>query len=256
MGMELLEGRDFLDGDLNRACIINEEALRQNGWDSLEGKRFNNAQEGGFEVIGKIKNFKFESYHSAVEPLVLLLDEIDFWNVLSVRISSGSTGLQIAQINSVWNTLSPNEPFSFIFYDDFYQSFYEKEEKLAGSITFFTIIAIALTCMGILGQIFMICLGRIKEIGIRKINGATISEVLLMLNHDFIKWFLVAFITATPISFFISQKWLGNFAYRTSLNWWIFALAGLLALLIIMVTVSWQSWRAATKNPKEALKYE
>ena len=256
MEMELLEGRDFLEGDLNKSCLINEEAFKQFGWESLEGKRFNNGQDGGFEVIGIIKNFKFESYHNAVEPLALLFAGADFANVLSVRLSPGNTGQQIDQINKVWKSISPYEPFSFIFYDDFFQSMYDKEEKLASSITFFSLIAIALTCMGILGQIFMICLTRVKEIGIRKINGAKISGILLMLNRDFIFWFGIAFIIAVPVSIYIGNKWLANFAYKTSLNWWIFALAGVIALIIILVTVSWQSWRAATRNPVEALRYE
>ncbi len=256
MGMELLQGRDFLDGDLNRSCLINEEAYKQYGWESLEGKRYNNGQEGGFEIIGKIKNFKFESYHSAVEPLALLFNGAKSGNVLSVRLSTGNTGQQVDQISKVWKSVAPHEPFSFIFYDDFFQSFYEKEEKLASSITFFTLIAIVLTCMGIFGQIFVVCLGRVKEIGIRKINGATISEVVLMLNSNFIFWFFIAFIIASPAAWYIGNRWLMNFAYRTSLDLWIFILAGLMALLIILVTVSWQSLRAATRNPVEALRYE
>jgi putative ABC transport system permease protein len=256
MGMELLEGRDFLAGDLNKSCLINEEGYKQYGWESFEGKRYNNGQEGGFEIIGKIKNFKFESYFNAVEPLVLLFTGADFGNVLSVRLSAGNTGQQVDQISKVWKSISPNEPFSFIFYDDFFQSFYEKEEKLASSITFFTLIAIALTCMGIFGQIFILCLGRVKEIGIRKINGATISEVLLLLNRNFIFWFIISFIIATPVAWYIGNRWLMNFAYRTALDLWIFILAGSIALLIILVTVSWQSWKAATRNPVEALRYE
>lgn len=256
MEMELIEGRDFLDGDINKSCLINEEACKQYGWESIEGKRYNNGQEGGFEIIGKIKDFKFESYHSAIEPLVLLFSGIDYWNVLSVRLAPGNTGQQVDQISKVWKSISPYEPFSYIFYDDFFQSFYEKEEKLASSITFFALIAITLTCMGILAQIFMICLGRIKEIGIRKINGATISEVLLLLNSNFIFWFFIAFIIAAPVAWYIGNRWLRNFAYQISLNWWIFILAGLMALIIILITVSWQSWRAATRNPVETLRYE
>ena len=206
MGMELLQGRDFLDGDINRSCLINEEAYKQYGWESLEGKRYNNGQDGGFVMIGKIKNFKFESYHSAVEPLVLLYTGAESGNVLSVRLSPGNTGQQIDQISKVWKSISPYEPFSFIFYDDFFQSFYEKEEKMASSITFFALIAITLTCMGILGQIFMICLGRVKEIGIRKINGATISEILIMLNREFIFWFFIAFIIASPVAWYIGNR--------------------------------------------------
>jgi putative ABC transport system permease protein len=256
MGIELLDGRDFLDGDLNKSCLINEEALKQFGWDSFEGKRFNNGIEGGFEVIGILKDFKFESYHSTIEPLALLFDGGPYSNVLSVRLAPGNAGQSIGQIKQIWESIAPYEPFGFMFYDDSFQSMYEKEEKLAGSISFFSLIAIALTCMGILGQIFMICLNRVKEIGIRKINGAKVSEVLMLLNRDFLKWVAIAFVIATPIAYFATNKWLENFAYKTPLSWWIFALAGLLALGIALLTVSWQSWKAATRNPVEALRYE
>jgi putative ABC transport system permease protein len=256
MGIELLEGRNFLESDLNKSCLINEEALKQFGWDSFEGKKFNNGQEGGYNVVGIIKDFKFESYHSTVEPLALLFDGAAYVNVLSVRLSPGNTGQQIAQIGKIWKTISPYEPMNLMFYDDYFQSMYAKEEKLASSITFFSLIAVVLTCMGILGQIFMICLNRIKEIGIRKINGAKVSEILTMLNRDFIKWVAIAFVIATPIAYYAMNKWLENFAYKTELSWWIFALAGLLALGIALLTVSWQSWRAATRNPVEALRYE
>jgi len=256
MGIELLEGRSFLNGDLNKACLINEEAFKQYGWEGIEGNKFNNGQDGGYEVIGIIKDFKFESYHYAVEPLALLLSDTFAGNVLSVRLTPGNTGQQVDQIMKIWKSISPYEPFSFIFYDDSFQSMYENEERLASSITFFSLIAIALTCMGILGQIFMICLTRVKEIGIRKINGARVSEVLLMLNRDLIKWVVIAFVVATPVSWFIMHKWLENFAYKTSLSWWIFALTGVLALFITVVTVNWHSWRAATRNPVEALRYE
>ena len=191
-----------------------------------------------------------------MEPLALLLTGAEDGNVLSVRFTPGNTANQIDQLSRIWYSFSPHDPFSFVFYDDSFQSMYEKEEKLASSITFFSLVAIALTCMGILGQIFMICLTRIKEIGIRKIHGAKVSEVLFLLNYDFIKLITVAFFVATPVSWFITHKWLRNFAYKTSLSWWIFLLAGALALFITMVTVSWQSWRAARRNPVEALRYE
>jgi putative ABC transport system permease protein len=256
IGAEMLKGRDFLPGDLNKACLLNEEALRQFEWDSFEGEKCKIMVTGGYNVVGIIKDFKFESYHKAVEPLALIFNGAANSNILSVRLSSGNFGQQIDQIKKTWKTISPYEPMSFMFYDDFFQSMYAKEEKLASSITFFSLIAIALTCMGILGQIFMVCLNRVKEIGIRKINGAKVSEVLLLLNRDFVKWVAIAFVIATPIAYYAMNKWLQNFAYRTELNWWIFALAGLLALAIALITVSWQSWRAATRNPVEALRSE
>jgi putative ABC transport system permease protein len=256
MGIELIAGRNFLDGDLKKACLINEEALKQYGWESFEGQKFNNGQEGGFQVIGIVKDFHFESFHSKVEPLALLFDGAPYGNVLSVRLSPGNTGQQIDRIGQIWKTISPYEPMNLMFYDDFFQSMYAREEKLAGSITFFSIIAIVLTCMGILGQIFMICMTRVKEIGIRKINGARVSEILLLLNRDFLKWVAIGFVIATPLAYYAMHRWLENFAYKTGLSWWIFALAGLLALGIALLTVSWQSWKAATRNPVEALRYE
>ncbi len=110
--------------------------------------------------------------------------------------------------------------------------------------------------MGIFGQIYQESINRTKEIGIRKVNGAKISEILTMLNKDFVKWVVLAFVVATPIAYFAMNKWLESFAYKTSLSWWIFALAGLLALGVALLTISWQSWRAATRNPVESLLYE
>jgi putative ABC transport system permease protein len=256
MGIELIGGRNFLSGDLNKSCLINQEALKRFGWASFEGNRYNIGQEGGLEIIGVIKDFKFESYHQAVEPLALLLNGADNGNVLSVRLTPGNIGEQIDRLMQIWKSFSPHDQFSFVFYDDFFQSMYIRETKLASSITFFSLLAIVLTCMGILGQAFMICITRVKEIGIRKINGAKVSEILVMLNRDFMKMVAIAFIAATPVSALIMLKWLENFTYKTSLNWWIFVLAGVLALFITLITVSWQSWRAATRNPVEALRYE
>ena len=138
MGIELLKGRNFLDGDLNKACLLNEEAIKQFGWESFEGRKYDIGETGGYNVVGIIKDFKFESYHSTVEPLALLFDGATNGNVLSVRLSPGNTGQQMNQIGKIWKTISPYEPMNFMFYDDFFQSMYEKEEKLAGSITLFS----------------------------------------------------------------------------------------------------------------------
>ena len=256
MGIELIAGRDFMESEIKRACLINEEALKQYEWDSFEGKKYENGKDGGYDVVGIMKDFKFESFHSKVEPLAIVFDGAPYGNVLSVKLSAGNTGQHIGQIAQIWKTISPYEPISLVFYDDYFQAMYAKEETLASSITFFSLIAVVLTCMGILGQIFMICLNRVKEIGIRKINGAKVSEVLVLLNRDFLKWVAIAFVIATPVAYYAMSKWLENFAYKTNLSWWIFALAGALALGIALLTVSWQSWKAATRNPVEALRYE
>ena len=159
-------------------------------------------------------------------------------------------------LNKVWKSFIPDEPMDYSFYDDYFNSLYKNEERLGKSIGLFAIVAFILTCMGILGQIFQTCIDRTKEIGIRKVNGAKVSEVLAMLNRDFVKWVAIAFVIATPIAYYAMNKWLESFAYKTELSWWIFALAGLLALGIALLTVSWQSWKTATRNPAEALRYE
>ncbi len=255
MGIELLDGRDFLTGDMEKTCLLNEEALKQYQWSDFNGKKLD-ISEGGYEVVGVVKNFMFESLHSLIEPLAIVYSQTPDANVLSVSLAEGNTGGQMDQLKRMWKKLSPGEPFIFSFYDDQFQSMYEKEERLSRSVTFFCLIAIVLTCMGILGHIFLICLNRVKEIGIRKVNGARTTEVMAMLNRDFIKWVAIAFLLACPIAWYAMHKWLENFAYKTDLSWWVFAAAGGIAMLIALVTVSWQSWRAATRNPVESLRYE
>ena len=255
-GINITEGRDFLSGDKDRACLMNEAALKRFGWDSVEGKKYKNGREGGYDVVGVVNNFNVQSLHSEMTPVALLYEPDREFNTLSLRLMPGNIGQQIDELRKVWKNLLPEDPMEFAFYDTQFQAMYEKEDKLAKSITFFSIIALVLTCMGILGQIFMISLNRTKEIGVRKVNGARISEIMAMLNKDFVKWVIIAFVIATPIAYYAMNKWLENFAYKTTLSWWIFALAGILALGIALLTVSWQSWKAATRNPVEALRYE
>jgi len=255
-GIQLLDGRDFMPGDKDCTCLMNEAAVKRYGWDALEGKAFKNGREGGYKVIGEVNNFNVESLHAAMGPVALLYEPERKFNTLSLRLMAGNVGQQMDQLRKVWKEILPDEPMEFRFYDDQFQAMYLKEDKLAKSIAFFSFIAVVLTCMGILGQIFLVSLNRTKEIGVRKVNGAKVSEILVMLNKDFVIWVFVAFVIASPVAYYAMHEWLENFAYKTTLSWWIFALAGLLALGIALLTVSWQSWRAATRNPVEALRYE
>lgn len=254
MGINLIEGRDFLKSDKNKACILNKEAAKQFGWNNIENKKYNNG--GGYDVIGMVKNFNVQSLYLNISPVALIYDPSHRFDALSIKLKPGNIGQQIKQLKNTWKELMPDEPFNFQFYDNIFQAMYAKEEKLGQSIAFFSLIAVILTCMGILGQIFLICLNKTKEIGIRKVNGAKVLEVMLMLNKGFIKWVAIAFIIATPIAYYAMHKWLENFAFKTHLNWWIFVLAGVLTLAITSITVSWQSFRAATINPVDALRNE
>jgi putative ABC transport system permease protein len=255
-GVQLLDGRNFMAGDKGQACLMNEAAVKRYGWETLEGKKYKNGREGGYNVIGEVNNFNVESLHSALTPVALIYEPDREFTTLSLRLMDGNVGQQISEFRKVWKSMLPDDPMEFTFYDTQFQAMYSKEEKLARSVTFFSFITIVLTCMGILGQIFLISLNRTKEIGIRKVNGAKVSEILAMLNKDFIKWVIIAFVIATPAAYYAMNKWLENFAYKTELSWWIFALAGVLALGIALLTVSFQSWKAATKNPVESLRYE
>jgi len=142
------------------------------------------------------------------------------------------------------------------FYDAWFNNMYESEERFAKSISLFAFLAIIISSLGILGLSIFTIAGRIKEIGIRKVNGAKNIEIALMLSNEILKWVAIAFVIACPIAWYAMNKWLENFAYKTELSWWIFALAGLLAFMVALLTVSWQSWRAAIRNPVESLRYE
>ena len=159
-------------------------------------------------------------------------------------------------IQGVWKSILPGSSFSYTFFDDFFNSLYQKEDQQGKAIAFFSLIAFIITCLGMLGQILQVTINKTKEIGIRRINGAKGLDIIMMLNKEFLIGVILAFAMAVPISFFVMNKWMEDFAYKTSMSWWIFALAGIISLVITILTVSGQSWKAATKNPVEALRYE
>lgn len=260
MNIELIAGRWFLNGDLGKSCVMNQEAIKQYEWQYFNGKRYNNGQEGGFEVVGVIKDFHVTSFHEKIEPTCILSCppkwlESEFQN-LNVRITPGDVSGKIKQIEKVWEKIIPDDPMDFIFYDTMFDAMYRKEKLLAKIIMIFSLISVLLSCMGVLGQISQSCINRTKEIGIRKVTGASTWIIIRMLNVDFVKLILIAFVVATPLSYYIMNKWLQNFAYKTSMSWWIFALAGVVILTISIITVTWHSWQIASRNPVEALRYE
>jgi len=249
MGMELKEGRNLTRADVStKGYIVNEATIAAMEMDNID----KNTLEIG-EIVGVVKNFNFESLHQNIQPLIMKYGD---GRQLSLRLSTNNLPEVMDCINKVWAKFYPDEPMQYNFYDTWFDSMYKKEEQLGYASIVFSFIAIVITCLGLLGKIIQTSLLRTKEIGVRKVNGASVSEVLVLLNRDFIKWVAIAFVIAAPIAYYAMHKWLENFAYKTSLSWWIFALAGLLALGIALLTVSWQSWRAATRNPVEALRYE
>ena len=258
LNIKLLNGREFTanaEGESFNA-IINKKAAEAFGWTDCNNKIIYDFNDGGnnFNVIGIVEDFHIESMREQLEPMIIRYQETgDF---LAIRVQPESTTEAIEKTKALWAKFNNEAPFEFTFLDESFDNQYKQETRFGKLISLFSILSIAIACLGLLGLISFTLTRKQKEIGIRKVNGAKISEVLAMLNKDFVKWVTIAFVIASPIAYYTMNKWLESFAYKTSLSWWIFALAGLLALGIALLTVSWQSWRAATRNPVEALRYE
>lgn len=253
-GLEIIKGRDLQPSDDGKVCYFNEAAYNYFEFENLENKRFNNF--GGFDIVGVVKDFHYSSLHKAIGPLCIMITSNYGPSAINLKLEGKNVSQGMNYLRETWQELLPGYPLKYQFYDQWFDSMYRSEERFAKTISFFAILAIVISCIGILGLAIFSSERRIKEIGIRKVNGAKISEIMKMLNSDYIRWVVFAFVISTPIAYYAMNKWLENFAYKTTLSWWIFALAGVLALGIALLTVSWQSWRAATRNPVEALRYE
>ncbi|SHF93413.1 putative ABC transport system permease protein [Mariniphaga anaerophila] len=267
--LDFLSGNNFSqnnsDTEGSGEFLINETAmqfLNYNNPQEIIGKEFRlispnpevTVPQG--KIVGVVKDFHLSSLKKRVEPLVLFKrDKLWLLNFV-VSFKPGMRQTALSDISSLWQELFPAYPFIYEDVDVLYKKVYKTELLQARLLSIFTFISIFISSMGLLGISLLVSQQQTKEIGIRKVNGAKVSEILAMLNKDFIKWVVIAFVIATPIAYYAMNKWLENFAYKTTLSWWVFALSGMLALGIALLTVSWQSWRAATRNPVEALRYE
>jgi putative ABC transport system permease protein len=253
-GLKVIKGRNLEPGDIDKVCMINEAAYKYFDFENLEHKRFNNF--GGFDIIGVVNDFHYVSLHKAIGPVCIMFTSKSRPTNISIRFVANGVGKGMIFINDEWQKILAGYPIKYQFYDEWFDSMYRSEEYFARTISLFAILAVIISCIGILGLAIFSSERRTKEIGIRKINGARTSEILLMLNREFIILVTIAYLIAIPIAWYSMHKWLQNFAYRTELRWWIFGLSGLIAFIIALLTVSWQSWRAGTRNPVEALRYE
>lgn len=255
MKYKIVEGRDFSKDmktdETSEAYIINQTLAK-----AFEMKNPLNEKLNNHPIIGVVEDFNFEPVQNSIQPVALLCNPSEALWIANIRLASGDLKSSIKYIEHVFKTLKPDRPFSYSFADDRIATYYQKELQFSKLSAIFSIVNIFISCIGLVGLVLFAINGRIKEIGIRKVNGAKVSEVLIMLNKDFVKWVAIAFVIATPIARYTMNTWLENFAYKTTLSWWIFAMAGLLTLGIAVLTVSFQSWKAATQNPVEALRYE
>ena len=251
--------------DTVRGMVINNHLYKRiiEKYGSMDAlKAFTDARELGpdqvrINFIGVTNDFNYSSMHEPVGDFTFWLDESrNRARFIHVRLNKGNLREAVETVRDVWKNHYPGQEFSYFFMDQKIAEQYKAETILGRILLTFSILGILISIVGISALSLYISQQRTKEIGIRKVNGAKVTEILSMLNKDFVKWVVVAFIIATPVAWYAMHKWLENFAYKTGLSWWIFALSGILALGIALLTVSWQSWRAATRNPVEALRYE
>jgi putative ABC transport system permease protein len=264
MQLEIVEGRFFskeipTDG---QAMILNESRARELGVDDLLNKRilmWVGDRNEWFHIIGIVKDFHYESFHEPVKPLeMVMLHGTCQWpeSFVSVRIHTSNVRETMAHIRKIWQEIMPGTPFEFSFLDKIYNDQYRNEERTGRIFTIFTFFALFVACLGLLGLASFAAEQRTKEIGIRKILGASVPAIILMMSREFIRWVLIANIIAWPIAYYIMLRWLQSFAYRSDIGLLVFILSGFIVMVIALLTVSFQAIKAAIANPVDSLRYE
>jgi putative ABC transport system permease protein len=267
MGMELVAGRDFTTTDLSvveaateeshpsAAYILNEKAVRELGWNVEEaiGNTISKGVEG--KVVGIVKDFHFESLHQPIGPLLIFLDRT-MVRQMFIKLKPNDIPATLASLGDLWETRILHRPFDYHFLDEDFNALYKSEERTAGLFFIFSSVAIALACLGLFALSAFATVQRNKEIGIRKILGASVGSVVQLLSRDFVKLVGIAILIASPLAWYAMNRWLEDFAYRIDIEWWMFGIAGLVAVVIALATVSLQAIRAAVANPVESLRSE
>jgi len=256
LGFELTDGRTHVrefGADTSR-IIINQKAADIMGMEKPVGK-FITLWDQETEIIGLVKDFNFQSLRQEIEPLFFRLAPQYTWRAY-VRINNSEIQNTIAGIEEVYKRFNPTYPFDYEFMDDQYAALYRSEQRIGDLAKYFSIFAILISCLGLFGLSAFTAEQRAKEIGVRKVLGASVQNLVLLLTKDFTKLVLFAILIAIPVSWWVMDRWLSDFAYQSGLDWWIFMASGILAVVIAWLTVSWQSIRAAWANPVKSLKSE
>jgi putative ABC transport system permease protein len=253
--LKLLEGNNFSGMTTDSLhFILNETAVREAGIKNPVGKRFKLYNHDG-TIIGVVKDFHFASMKRKIEPSVFYYQP-SYNNILFVKTSGQDASKAIAGAQSVWNHFNAGNPFSYTFLEETFDSLYKPEKRIGSLLNIFAAIAIFISCLGLLGLTTFTAQVRKREIGVRKVLGAGTGSIVTLLGADFIRVVLIAIIIAIPVSWYLMNKWLSDFAYRVSISWIVFAAAGIIAILIAMITISFQSVKAALANPVKSLRTE
>ncbi|MEO5891885.1 MAG: ABC transporter permease [Ferruginibacter sp.] len=258
--MTMLAGRAFSKDygtDTTQAMVVNEAAMKMFGYSSPQqiiGRDFDQWGRKG-KVIGVVKDFHFRSLQEVIKPLSMRI-EPDRCDLVSIAISSKNIAATTAAVEEKWKSYLPNRPFSFYFLDEFFDKQYRSEDRFGKLFLNFAILAIFISCLGLLGLASYSTIQRTKEIGVRKVMGASVGNIVNLLSKDFLTLVVISFVIAAPVAWYFMHKWLEGFAYRISIDWWIFVASGFIAVLIALLTVSFQAIKAAIVNPVKSLRAE
>jgi putative ABC transport system permease protein len=258
-GIELIEGREFskdFPTDSGQAFVVNEALAREMGWDEPVGKRmaFGSNDSMG-TVIGLVSDFNYNSLHHKIEPLAMSVQDYGY-NELSVRVEGAAISDAIEHIESVWNELVPDRPFQYNFLDDHFAELYKSDQQVMQVVGLLALLAVFIACLGLFGLASITADHRIKEMGIRKVMGASVTELTVLMVRGFVGLVFAAFLVATPLAYFLMRRWLESFAFHIEIDILIFIYAGILAMVIAVLTVGHRAIATARANPVHALRYE
>jgi putative ABC transport system permease protein len=258
LGLQLVQGRNFsrdFSTDADKAYIINETAAKALGWEQPVGKRLFSDYRAEGTIIGVVRDFNFYSLRVSIEPMILTI--LPGWqNSMAIRVQPGRGADAIAFLESRWPEYAPRYPLDYHLISDEFRRHYTFEQRLGTFFVCSSILAISISCLGMLGLISFTAARRTKEVGIRKTLGASAGGLVVLLVRTYVYWVLAAFVIASPLAWVLMDGWLSDFAYRTDIGWVPFALAGAATLFIALTTVIWRALRAALANPTETLRYE
>ncbi len=255
-GLQIKEGeffpkKSFVDSN---SMVINETFAKITGIEPVIGETFT-VWNYTFKVAGVVEDYNFKPVYSKIEPIALFIDS-RWYEYTFIKMKTTEINKTIKQIEEIHSNFNSAYPFEYHFLDEDYNKLYWGEKQRRKIFNYFAFLSIFISCLGLFGLSSFILNQRTKEIGIRKATGAKTAEIIVMLSKEFTSWVVISFIIACPVAYYFMNKWLQNFAYRTNISIWVFIIAGILSLIIALLTISWQSWRVANKNPVEALRYE
>jgi putative ABC transport system permease protein len=267
LGIKLIAGSNFTLGDEQRVLntipyeqkysfILNESAVKMLGWkpEQAIGKHIDMNGRAG-EIRGVAKDFNFESLHTGIAPIVIF-PEYNYFGKMLIKTAGNDMAGTMAMIKSNWHNFYPNKPFEAHFLDQEYEDMYQTEQRTSGILAAFTLVTIFISCLGLFGLAIFSTKQRVREVGIRKVLGASVAGIVGLISWDFLKLVVISLLIASPLAYYVMGKWLQDFVYRIHVQWWVFALSALLAMVIAFLTVGYQLVKAALANPVKSLRSE